>query len=147
MRHDIRRFVERSVEALEREAPRQFKEMCTALSGRRVGIRSGDEAFSLMFYEENVAIVGQGPADEVLLEVDRGTILQLVDGTLTLEDALRQDHLEVRGNVERVAEFYDGLLIYLSGAVRCPQFRRLLTEFRSTTPYADDEVSYEIQTG
>jgi hypothetical protein len=141
--HSLRQFIEDSFVAVRRDAPRVFQQLCTTLSGRCVAVRSSHEEFWLRFQKRDVHVVAAGVAEDVRLSIDRQTILALVDGELTIEDALRDDRLELYGAVERVTEFYDGLQVYVAGAVRCPDFPRLLTEFRISSHAYDQEVPYE----
>jgi len=108
------------------------------LNGRRVQIQSGAERFSLHFENGWVDFESPGPADDVLFGATRSTILALADGQTTLERALDEGAIELRGTVEHVLDFYEGLLMFAGGAVRCPNFPHLLLEFRSSSVQSTD---------
>ena len=137
---DLRRFVEQSLRALAREAPAFYVRLCATLAGRRLLVGGDGEPFALCFRSEIVMTVPPDGSEDVYLAVSRRTMLALVDGEVTLEDALRQDCLAVRGRLTHVADLFDGLLIYLRGGIRCPSFPPLLSEFRRSTPASNYEV-------
>jgi hypothetical protein len=143
---NLRQFFESSFETLRHEAPQFLERLCSTLSNRQVGICSGSETFCVKFQRHGVHVEDARPAEDVRLAVGRRTILALADGELTLEDALREDRLEFYGSVECVADFYDGLQIYIAGATRCRGFSRLLTDFRVSLHSDDHEVPYEPTT-
>lgn len=128
---DLRTFVERSLIALEYEAPASYRRLCGALAGQRVGISADGRQFAL---DCNGRTITAGPADGregIVLGTDRETILALIDGVLSLEDALRKDRLIARGGVTLAVRTFDALLIYLRGAVRCPSLPPMLEQFRA----------------
>ena len=131
---DLRRFVEDSLAVLSREAPVSYSTLCATLAGRRVCISCDGDVFALCFGSAAVSTVAARPSDGVHLTVDRPTIFALVDGEFTFEEALREDRLDVRGEVTAVADLFDGLLVYLRGAVRCPSLPPLLADFRGARP-------------
>ena len=103
---------------------------------------SGDgDRFALDFENGIVTSVLPDGTEHLDLRVDRRSLLALVDGELSLEDALRQDGLELRGDLRHVIDFFDGLLIYLRGGIRCPSFPQLLADFRASSAGAPYEVS------
>jgi hypothetical protein len=143
---DLQNFVARSLQILEREAPHSWEKLCATLKGRSVRIRSDKEEFSLRFDQYGAAFAQPSAEEDVILESSRMTILALAGGRLTLEEGLREGRLDLLGKVEPVVAFYDALLIYVGGAVRCPHFPQLLVEFRtSTVPGMEPEVSDEAK--
>jgi hypothetical protein len=136
---DLRYLVEESLRALASEAPAFYSRLGSALCGRRLHISGEGEAFALDFADGLVRSVTPDGSEDVHLTVDRRTILALVDAELTLEEALYQDRLVVRGNLTEVVDLFDGLLIYLRGGIRCPSFPRLLSDFRES-----NDVSSEV---
>jgi hypothetical protein len=131
---DLRQFVEGSLDTLAREAPAFHSRLCVTLLGRRLRVRGDGEPFALHFGRGLVASVPPDGSEDLHLSVDRRSLLALVDGELTLEDALRQDRLELRGDLRHVVDLFDGLLIYLRGGIRCPSFPQLLSDFRASKP-------------
>jgi hypothetical protein len=141
---ELRPFVERSLQLLEREAPHFHARVCLTLRGRRVLVGglagSGERPFALSFDGGMVDCVEPDGAEDVHFGIDRVTILALVDGEWTLEHALREERFDVRGRLGDVADLFDGWLAYVRGAIRCPSFPQLLSEFRADSPEYQHEV-------
>ena len=131
-RTDLRAFLERSLNLLAREAPGAYSRLCGTLAGRRLCVEGDGMAFTLRFDADAAVSRAALGDEEISISVDRRSILALVDGELTLEEALRQDRLVVRGAVADAARAFDALLIFVRGAIRCPSFPALLSEFRSS---------------
>lgn len=129
---DVRGFLEASLAVLAHEAPPAYQRLCRTLAGRRVCIADGSQRFTLRFESNAVVTTPETGAEEIRTGVDRRTILALVDGALTLTDAVREERLVVRAAIADAAAAFDALLIYVGGAVRCPSFPRLLSEFRAS---------------
>jgi len=127
---DLQHFVEESLAVLEREAPTFFVSLCESVKDLHLSISSEGRPFALHFAANSIVTAAPSGADDVYLTTDRQAILALVDGELTVEDALRHDRLEVRGRPLAVACFFSGLLVYVRGGIRCPSFPRLISDFR-----------------
>ena len=132
---DLRAFLDRSFEVLAREAPDASSRLGRALAGLHLCVIDGDRRFAVRQVGSRLvsdAISGDEP---VITSIDRATILALVDGVLSLEDAVRQDRLLVRASPPHCARVFDALAIYVRGAIRCPSFPALLVDFRSIIPH------------
>jgi hypothetical protein len=138
---DLRRFIEMSLSALKQEAPAFYVRLCDGLDGRTVDIRGDGEPFALSFCQSAARSGPAHGAADVRLAVDRSTILALVDGEVSLEDALEQDRLYVRGNLQHVLQVFEGLVTFVRGAIRCPSSPQLLADFRSSDPGRFQECS------
>jgi hypothetical protein len=137
---DLRHYADRSLHALAREAPAFYAHLCATLRGQRLHVNRGREEFALHFQGETVVTAPPDGSEDLHLGVDRRTILALFDGELTLEEALLQDRLTVRGSLAQVSDMFDALLIYLRGAIRCPSFPSLLSDFRAPVRTPRSEV-------
>lgn len=119
-----------SIEALEREFPPAYAAMCARLAPRVTSIEVEGERTTLRFAPTGVARdTTQSPA-ELIVRSDRRTILDVVDGEVTLVDAVLQDRLAVQGHPDDLVAFHDALLLFVHGAVRSPSFPSLLDAFR-----------------
>jgi hypothetical protein len=137
---DLHHFVEDSLRALAHEAPAFYARLCATLQGRRLRLESEGQPFTLHFRTGTTTTMPSDGSEDLHMAVSRRTILALVDGELTIEDAVRQDALFLRGSLTHVADLFEGLFIYLSGGVRCPSFPQLLGEFRIGTQPMHHEV-------
>jgi hypothetical protein len=142
-RPDLRVFLERSLALLASEAPGSYERLCHTLVGRRVCVDGDGQRFALRFEERGVDTLAASGTEDIFAGIDRSTILALVDGAMTLDEALRDDRLVIRAEVAHAATAFDGLSIYLRGAIRSVSFPMLLAEFRSPTgdEEPDDDLS------
>jgi hypothetical protein len=128
----LRDFLERSLATLASEAPDSYARLSATLAGRRIGIAGDDRPFAVQFLAGRALFLESDGSEHVLARVDRSTLFGLLDGNLRLEEALRQDRLVIRANVDDAADAFDAMLIYLRGAMRCPSSPVLLAQFRAS---------------
>jgi hypothetical protein len=121
-------LLRRSLETLERERP----DVAT-LGALDVAIRVGEERVGLRAEDGRVVVAAPPPEARVDVVTGRDTILALVDGEVSLVDAVVGDALALRGAVPDLARFHDALWLYLQGAVRAPSFPALLRAFRDAS--------------
>ncbi len=135
-------FVARSLGVLREQQPDAFGRMCGCLEGRHVRLRLAEDVLDLRFHSDDVDLRptrsvplspqrALEPAPSVEVTTDRRAILALVDGTHTLMSAVMADELILRGSVDGLLAFHDGLGFYLHGAVRSLGFPGLLHAFRA----------------
>ena len=125
-------FVRTSLEILQVECPSAYDRLCQQLAGQNVRLEIEGEPIDLLFQDDQVNVVA--PSDNLTpdthLQTSWQTILDLADGKMGLDQAVLSDAVAIMGEVAMVAQFYEGLHVYLSGAVRCPSFPLLLDHFR-----------------
>ena len=141
MPRSLRMFFERSLDALAVEAPAFHESLCRTLNNRQVCIRATGERFTLTVTGRRIDLVAPSGAEHIRLDVTAGVILALVDGELLLEEALRTGRLSVYGGVAHVPDLFDALVIYVRGAIRCPSFPVILSDFRRSST----ELLHEVQ--
>lgn len=124
-------FLHEAMSALEREHPTAWERLCLALRRRRVTLSVDEEIVPMAFEVDGVTFLPYAGEAHVILETDRPTIFTLVDGVLSLEEAVKRDRLRLRGRPDDVVRFHDGLMQWLHGAVRSPAFPGLLRAFRA----------------
>lgn len=128
----LRSFLDRSLTILAREAPDSYRRLCTMLAGRRLRVTGDNEEFGLDFHDRSVATTAARGDEAIVAGIDRRTIVAMIDGHLTIDEALRLDRFGVRAAVTDALTAFDGIEIYLRGAVRCPSFPGLLDDFRAS---------------
>jgi len=130
---DFAAFLEASLTTLEQDAPRAVQRLRASLGPRRIAFEVDGtrtvlcctvDAFSL----ERAG--SDGPGADVALEISRPTVVQLVEGRLTLRDAIARGDMDLRGPVSDLGNFFDALHAYLAGAVRSPFFPHLFEAYR-----------------
>jgi hypothetical protein len=128
------RFLERSFALLRAARPDIYAECCRRLAPRRVRLRVDGRVLHLRFSAAEAVFGDDAPRDtRVAIDVDTTTaaILQVIDAEASLLDAVLDGRLELRGGVDDLLAFHDGLMTYVHGAVRAPSFPRLLRDFRA----------------
>jgi hypothetical protein len=123
-------YIGASLVALRQECPTAYFLMCGQLAPRRVRLMIDGESVTLAFDPSGARVlpVAQNPTAELV--TSRRTILDVLDARLTLAEAVLSDAIVLKGRVDDLAAFHDGLMTYVRGAVRCPTFPRLLDRFR-----------------
>jgi hypothetical protein len=126
-------FVRRGLAALRDELPWAFAQMARALGDRDVLLEVDDERVAVRAAAFDVAVLPAEPvgfAPRVTLRTDAATVLRLADAERTVVDATIAGELVLRGDVDDLVAFHDGLVAFLHGAVRSPSFPHLLDHFR-----------------
>lgn len=111
------------------------REAAVEIDGEKLGIGFPDGRF------RRTDRVGQ-PFIE--LKSSRATVLAVVSGEVTLEDAVWSDRLWLRGSLDDLVLFHDALVLYLQGAVRCPSFPWLLECYQDDRVPGWDEVERRL---
>jgi|GEM_PF-2128185 hypothetical protein len=125
-------FIRTSLDILQVECPPAYDLLCQQLAGQSVRLQIGGEALDLIVRDDQASVFA--PSDNLMpdthLETSWQTVLDLADARMSLDQAVLSNAVAVKGEVATVAQFYEGLHLYLSGAVRCPSFPLLLEHFR-----------------
>ncbi len=129
-------FIELSFEILRDEFPTAYLLLCSQLAPRTVQMFINDEVITLAFDPGGAHLRQDVRTPTLELHTSRQTILDVIDAHLALHEAILVDAILLRGAIEDLAAFHDGLLTYVRGAVRCPSFPPLLDRFRYTSSNA-----------
>ena len=130
----FRTFLERSFDALRREVPEAYDEMCGRLSTRTLLLLVDGERVVVRFARDDARIVDSGERSAVEMRTTRKTILDVIDAKSTLMSSVLADRLLLTGTPRDVLAFHDGLMAYVHGAVRARSFPALLRQFRQRRP-------------
>lgn len=131
MAHDLRAFVDRSLRVLEHEGREAYAELCRAMDTRRIRVVTDPAPFAIRCDGAHVQTRGAEGDEEIVAAIGGADVLALVDGVLSLEEALRQDRLIVQADLRDAAIAFDVLLLYVRAGIRCPSFPALLDSFRA----------------
>ena len=127
-------FLARSLTLLARELPWGYAAMSRALGRRTVTIEVDGEPCGVLCDGASVRLAGLATIQpDVECRTTRRAIHDLVDARTTLAEAVVEDRVFLRGDVDDLLAFHDGLMGYLGGAVRSPGFVWLLREFRAAS--------------
>ena len=132
LRSCLREFVDASFEALRCEAHDSYVRCCGSLQERRIRIHDDQATFALHFASDHMCSTLADEHEPVVIRTRASALLDLVDGVVSLEDALRADRIEVFASVADASRLFDALQIYVRGGIRCPSLPRLLSAFRAS---------------
>lgn len=123
-------LLEASFALMCRECPEAYAGFCRLLAPYEVSLTIGTEMVAVRFQSDGVEVL-RVPDDPIVhLVASKQTLLDLADARYTLEGAIMQDYLHVRGQMDLLIRFYESLQIYIHGAVRSPSFPGLLNDYR-----------------
>jgi hypothetical protein len=124
-------FLDQSMTLLAAEKPTVYARLCASLRDREARVTMDGERVGIAFPAATFRLAGD--VDDPLIELasTRATVLAVVDGRSTLEEAVWSGRLELRGRLDDLVRFHDALVLYLHGAVRCPSFPWLLDRYRA----------------
>src|SRR5262245_61888320 len=117
----FRQVLTESLHALRDEVPEAHAALCRRLAPRAVRLRVDDESSSLRLGPDGVALDADGPR-AVEVDAARTTIIALVAARHSLVSAVLAEALVMRGRLDDLLAFHDGLVSYLQGAVRGASF-------------------------
>ncbi len=120
-----------------------YARMCAELAPREVALDVGGEVVAVAFDDRGHRALPSPVAPRVELATTRAAILDLLDGRITLLDAVLADRIVLRGGLDDVIAFHDGLMTYLHGAVRSFAMPGLLRSYRRQPTH--DETSLQEQ--
>lgn len=124
-------FLGRSLAILERELPLAYAQMCARATPREVLIEIDGEPVSLAFEAAAHRLLPRPERPAVEVHATQRVILDLIDGRVSLLDAVLEERIVMLGGVPDIGAFHDGLMAYLHGAVRCRSFPELLRRYRA----------------
>ena len=125
-------YVEASLKVLEREAPVHFAAVKSRLGGLTALIRV-DDATPFRLDLASMPWVGSAAVGDVDVGLSPVDIESLLTGALTIEEAITDDRLLVRGELDHVLDFLDALGAWLHGAIRAPSMPALSAKYLDST--------------
>lgn len=141
---EFQTFLAASMLLLEQEKPSVHARIGAMLRNEAVNVTLDGAALGIRFPAGRFAL--GPPVEHPLIELasDRRTILDVVDGVLTLEDAVWEERIRLFGSLAALLRFLDALVAYLHGAVRCPSFPWLLDRYRDRVIPTRDELERRL---
>jgi hypothetical protein len=130
-RRSLGEYIEALVEELGRADPAALARMQDVVGSRRARVVLDDESVDVQMVADAL-VVETSSADAVDGEgtIDRGTVLDLIDGYVDVADAILDGRLDVRGSVDDVQRIFAAIEILLDASARAPALQRLARDFR-----------------
>lgn len=126
------RYLTTSLAHIERDVPNTYALLRASLGARRLRIEVDGEAVSVWNDGSRLA-VGDLRSTDILAVTRRAAIVGLVDGEMSLEEAVDRGAVDLFGAVDDLLAGLDALMAYLNGAARCPELLDLMDAFRRDT--------------
>jgi len=123
-------FLERAMGLIAREKAAVYRRVCQHLAEARIRLVVDGDVVAPRFDARGFALGEPCEDPEIALESDRATILAVLDGELTLDEAVWGERIALRGALDDLALFLEALVLVVGGAVRCPSFPELLVDYR-----------------
>ena len=116
--------------------PSAYQAVCAAAGELRARLIASGHARVLSF-QGSVPVLEPDRAADVEVVFDNQVILDLIDGEVSLEDALFLDRLRIQGAPAAIERLHAALIFYLNGAVRVSECLALLRSFRGAQSVAE----------
>ena len=123
-------LIETSLDVMSHECPEAYQCACQVLDTHEVSLTIDSEIVSVRFYSTYAEMLFIPQQPTAYLMSTKSVLLDLVDANYTLEYAITHDLLHMRGKMDTLIRFYEALQLYIHGAVRCPSFPALLSDYR-----------------
>jgi len=135
-------LLDESLSVLRREQPASYARLCEALASLRIEIHVDGERMVAEFEPGGHQVAGASAAVPTAaaaarFRASRGAVLDVLDGRISLAEAVLTGRLEAYAPLPRLLELHDALLLYVNAAVRCPSFPALLDRFRACSAAAE----------
>jgi hypothetical protein len=139
-------YLEQALGAVAREAPLHFRVLRERMGAGAVLIQiSGAERLRVCLAEDPPWVSAEG-AGQVCVQLAEPDLDALLQGELTLEEALEAERLAILGELDEVLRLLDVLQCWLHGALRSPSLPKLHQQFlarhepRTSTQIAEKGV-------
>jgi hypothetical protein len=127
---DFFTFLRTSLSRIADEVPDAHRALVGAMGNLRARLVADGAARIIRFDFPDWTICAGASEADLEVAFDRDIIMDLIDSRLTMEDAIYQERLRMRGPVETIERFYDALLVYLEGLTRTPGAPAMLESYR-----------------
>jgi hypothetical protein len=135
MADSVAALFERSLRHVLTEVPASYQHLVRVLGPLVVEVRIGgrdDEAFTLCADQARLAVSdGASTSAGARIRTTRTAILQVLDGVVSLAEAVESGQLEVWGSLDAVLRAHDTLIAYAHAATRAPSVPGLLSALRA----------------
>ena len=134
-----------SMKLLRAEAPKTYYKLGALLQNLkgRVSTEEGTRIISFKGCEFG-QIEQKDCAVDVEVAFASRVVLDLVDGHVTLEEAILDESIWVRGDAIHVERYYEALKVFVGGAIRLPEFLLLLDQYRASLSTRYAQTNREI---
>jgi hypothetical protein len=130
MPRDARSFLEDALGEIARSEPEADRALRAALRGLTARLSDGARSFVLQAGGEGWCFCDGERTADIVVAFDEAVILDLIEGVLTLHEAILGERIIVFGPIDNICKFYDALFVFLEGLLRASGASALLERFR-----------------
>jgi hypothetical protein len=124
-------LLRRSLDHLASEAAPSYGRLVTELGPLAVQVDVDGEMFCVRRGGWRLAVTEDAAPDAgVRISTSRRTVVDVLNGVLTLSEAVETGRVDVHGSLDDVLRAHDALLAYAHAAVRAPSVPGLVDELR-----------------
>jgi hypothetical protein len=131
MAEPVASLLRRSLDHVAAEVPASYRHLLHELGPLTIAVDVDGEQFALRGGDRLEVVAGPAGAAGARVTVPRTAILDLLDATLTLGEAVESGRIAVHGRLDDVVRGHDTLIAYAHAAVRAPSVPSLLDELRA----------------
>ncbi len=127
-RADFFAFLQDSLACLAAEEPQAHRALADAIGPMRLTLVAGGDARTIRCESDGWTLADRevGPT----IEFDHQCILDLVDGRVTLHEAIAADRLRMSAPMADLERLHAALLIFIEGMLRAPAAPSMLERYR-----------------
>jgi hypothetical protein len=129
-------YLEKSFRLLEAGMPAAYEAVCATAAGLSARLVANGQPRVLTFHG-SIPVFEPDRVADVEVAFDNRIILDLIEGQLSLEEALLCDRLHIRGAPAAVERLHAALMHYLNGTVRVIECLTLLRRFQQACSVSD----------
>jgi len=134
-KRDFLWFVDQSVALLCRDVPEAHAAVKDAADGLRIGVRSPTVRGTVWMAPDAIEVFGPVADTDVEVLFDERVVVDLLDGVLSMREALDRGRLELKGSNASLEKLISGLKCYIRGAIRSAAMQDLLEDYRKSLQY------------
>lgn len=132
MQSHARQTLENALDVLRADAAAAYYRVLDELSGLALRVQVGDERFDCRCTDAQLVFISAGEgAPDITVCTDPRTILALIDGQVSIMNAVLARQLSVQGEVMTLARLSRAVVAFSEGALRSRGMRALLQRYRA----------------
>ncbi len=128
------RFLQRSLEVIERDLSHGYRQLGQSLGGREVYIAIDGDGVSVVPDRDRILLLQRPVAPVVRAVASRNALARLLQGATSLLEATWNEEVQLFGPLDALAAFDETLELYFRCAVRCPSFPALMRAYLDAPP-------------
>ncbi|TDV39486.1 SCP-2 sterol transfer family protein [Paraburkholderia caballeronis] len=136
MHNDAMQTLKDALDVLRADAAASYHRVLLELEGLALDVQVGDERFDCRCMDARLRFDAvrrdmRKPQPDITVRTDRHTILALIDGRLTMMNAVLARQLAVQGDALTLARLSRAVVAFSEGALRSRGMRALLQRYRA----------------